>query len=202
MSVLCKTGHQVISIDHQVGAAARLFACETFAQEPIHHQLSLNLKLGSGGVHDCAGPPSLPARNPAENFGRDWQVVDVAVDRGAIRHDLFPKQVEYTEGPDQRCYRPAVLTIGSKDIVLEYTVPKARCDDPKEAREPLRRERFMRAPPDALWRAPSAASRLLSATDVRPVDAHADARRPADDRAAHDGSPCRSACNAGNTHRG
>jgi hypothetical protein len=105
--------------------AARRFACETFAQEPIHHQLGLNLKLGWCGVRDCAGPPSLPARNPAQNFGRDWWVVDVAVNRGAIRQDLFPKQVDYSEGPDQRCYRPGVLTIGSKDIVLEYTVPKA-----------------------------------------------------------------------------
>jgi hypothetical protein len=34
----------------------------------------------------------LLARNPAENFGRDWSVVDMAVDRGAIRHDLFPKR--------------------------------------------------------------------------------------------------------------
>jgi hypothetical protein len=72
--------------------AARRFACEAFAQEPIHHQLGLTLKLGWCGVHDCAGPPSLLARNPAENFGRDWWVVVVAVDRGAIRHDLFPKQ--------------------------------------------------------------------------------------------------------------
>jgi hypothetical protein len=31
-------------------------------------------------------------RYPAENFGRGWWVVDVAVDRGAIRHDLFPKR--------------------------------------------------------------------------------------------------------------
>jgi hypothetical protein len=72
--------------------AARRFACEAFAQEPIHHLLRLNLKLGWCGVHDCAGPPSLLARNPTENFGRDWWVVDVAVDRGAIRHDLFPRQ--------------------------------------------------------------------------------------------------------------
>jgi hypothetical protein len=66
----------------------------------------------------------LPVRNPAENFGRDWWVVDVAVDRGAIRHDLFPKQVDYSGG--SKCYRPGFLAIGSKDIVLEYTVPKAR----------------------------------------------------------------------------
>jgi len=45
-------------------------------------------------------------------------------------------------------------------------------------------------------------SRLLSATDVRPVDEHADARRPADHCAADNGTPCRSTCNAGNTHRG
>ena len=76
---------------HSACATGR-FACEAFAQEPIHHQLGLNLKLGWCGLHDCAEPPSLLARNPAENFGRDWWVVDVAVDQGAIRHDLFPKQ--------------------------------------------------------------------------------------------------------------
>ena len=69
----------------------------------------------------------MPARNPAENFGRDWWVVDVAVDRGAIRHDLFPKQSGLQRRPGPKvCYRLGVLTIGSKDIVLEYTVPKAR----------------------------------------------------------------------------
>jgi hypothetical protein len=60
--------------------AARRFACEAFAQEPIHHQLGLNLKLGWCGLHDCAGRPSLLARNHAGNFGRDRWVVDVAVD--------------------------------------------------------------------------------------------------------------------------
>jgi hypothetical protein len=57
----------------------------------------------------------LPARNPAENFGRDRWVVDVAVDR----HDLFPQA---TKARIKACYRLGVLTIGSKDIVLEYTV--------------------------------------------------------------------------------
>jgi hypothetical protein len=33
--------------------------------------------------------------------------------------------VDYCERPDQGCYRLGVVTIGSKDIVLEYTVPKA-----------------------------------------------------------------------------
>ena len=51
------------------------------------------------------------ARNPAENFGRDWWVVDVAIDQG--------------EGSDQRFYRLGVFIIGSKDIVLENTVPMA-----------------------------------------------------------------------------
>jgi hypothetical protein len=41
----------------------------------------------------------------------------------------------------------------------------------------------------------------VSATDVRPVDEDANARCPANDRATHDGSPCRSTCDAGNTHR-
>jgi hypothetical protein len=72
--------------------AQRRFACEAFAQEPINHLSGLNLKLGWCGLHDCAGPPSLLARNPVKDFGRGWWVVDVAVDRGAIRHDLFPKQ--------------------------------------------------------------------------------------------------------------
>ena len=100
------------------------FACEAFAQEPIHHQLGLNLKLGWCGLHDCAGPPILARENPAENFGRDWWVVDVADDRGAIRHDLFPKRTT-AKTQIKGCYRLEVLTIGSKDIVLEYTVPKA-----------------------------------------------------------------------------
>ena len=34
-----------------------------------------------------------------------------------------PSEVDYC--PDQRCYRLRVVTIGSKDIVLEYTVPMA-----------------------------------------------------------------------------
>ena len=85
--------------------AARRFAREAFAQEPINHQLGLDLKLGWYGVRDCAGPPPLLARDPAENFGCDWRVVDMAVDRGVIRL--------------------AVFTIGSKDIVLGYTVPMA-----------------------------------------------------------------------------
>jgi hypothetical protein len=65
----------------------------------------------------------LLARNPAENFGRDWWVVDVAVDRGAIRHDLFPKQSGLQKARVKGCYRLGVVTIGPKDIVLEYTVP-------------------------------------------------------------------------------
>jgi hypothetical protein len=36
--------------------------------------------------------------------------------------------MDYCERPDQRCYRLGVVTIGSKDIVLEHTVPEARCD--------------------------------------------------------------------------
>ena len=97
--------------------AARRFAREAFAHEPIHHQLGLNLKFGWCGLHDCAGPPSLPARNPAVNFGCDWWVVDVAVDRGAIRHDALP-QAKWTTAKARikGCYRLGVLTIGSKDI--------------------------------------------------------------------------------------
>ncbi len=82
--------------------AARRFACEAFAQEPIDHQLGLNLMLGWCGVHECAGPPSLLARNPAENFGREWWVIDVAVDRGPIRHDLFPKRSGLLRTPGSR----------------------------------------------------------------------------------------------------
>ena len=48
--------------------------------------VSVNLALAV-----AAAIPGL-AENPAVNFGCDWRVVDVAVDRGAIRHDLFPKQ--------------------------------------------------------------------------------------------------------------
>ena len=46
-----------------------------------------------------------------------------------------PSKVDYCERPDQRCYRLGVVTIGSKDIVLEYTVPKRRayCASPAEA---------------------------------------------------------------------
>jgi hypothetical protein len=39
-----------------------------------------------------------------------------------------PSEVDYCERPDQRCYRLRVVTIGSRDIVLEHIVPKARCD--------------------------------------------------------------------------
>ena len=52
----------------------------------------------------------------------------VAIDRSAKRHDLFPKRSVPPKRPDQTCYRLEVSTIGSKDIVLEYTVPKTRCD--------------------------------------------------------------------------
>jgi hypothetical protein len=44
----------------------------------------------------------LLARNPAENFVRDWWVVDVAVDRGPIRHDLFPKRSGLLRTPGSR----------------------------------------------------------------------------------------------------
>ena len=76
----------------------------------------------------------MPARNPAGNFGRNWWVVDVAVDRGAIRHDALP-QAKWTTAMARikGAIGPGVLTIGPKVIVLEYTVPKARCDDPNEA---------------------------------------------------------------------
>ena len=49
-----------------------------------------------------------------------------SIDRGAIRHDLFP-QANWTTAKARvkGCYRLGVLTIGSKDIVLEYTVPMA-----------------------------------------------------------------------------
>ena len=119
--------------------AARRFACEAFAHEPIYHQLGLNLKLGWCGLHDCAGPPSLPARNPEVNFGCDWWIVDVAVDRGAIRHDALP-QAKWTTAKARikGCYRLGVLTIGSKDIVLEYTVPMAPGDGASDLREPRR----------------------------------------------------------------
>jgi hypothetical protein len=33
-----------------------------------------------------------------------------------------PSEVDAANDPDQRCYRLAVFTIGSKDIDLEYTV--------------------------------------------------------------------------------
>jgi hypothetical protein len=109
---------------------------KTFAQEPIHHQLSLNPKLGWGGVHDCAGPPSLPARNPAENFGRDWWVVDVAVDRGAIRHDLFPKQ----SGLQRRPGSKGAIGWGSsqldqRTLFLSTLSQRPGCDDPKGGTE-------------------------------------------------------------------
>ena len=132
--------------------AARRFACEAFAQEPIHHQLGLNLKLGWCGVHDCAGPPSLLARNPAANFGRDWWVVDVAVDRGAIRHDLFPKQSELQKARIKGCYRLGVVTIGPKDIVLEYTVPMAPRDRASDLCEPRRCSVGHKASPCGLCR--------------------------------------------------
>ena len=60
------------------------------------------------------------ARNPAENSGCDWRVVDVAVGRGVMRHDLLPQEAK---ARIKACYRLRVITIGSKDIVLRYTGP-------------------------------------------------------------------------------
>jgi hypothetical protein len=131
--------------------AAWLFACETFAQEPIHHQLSLNLKLGWGGVHDCAGPPSLPARNPAENFGRDWWVVDVAVDRGAIRHDLFPKQSGLQRRPGSKgAIGWGSSQLAQRTLFLSTLSQRPGCDDPKEAPRAVTARAFYASPAAAL----------------------------------------------------
>ena len=44
----------------------------------------------------------------------------------AIRHDLFPMQSGLLRTPGSKdAIGWGVVTIGSKDIVLEYTVPKA-----------------------------------------------------------------------------
>jgi len=67
------------------------FAFEAFAQQPIHYPLGLDHTLGWCGVLDCVGRASLLAGNPAETVDRERWVVGVAMDRGAIRHDLFPK---------------------------------------------------------------------------------------------------------------
>ena len=67
------------------------FAFEAFAQEPIHYQLGLDHALRWCGVLGCAGQRSLFAREPAESFDGDLWVAGVAMDRGTIRHDLFPK---------------------------------------------------------------------------------------------------------------
>ena len=72
------------------------------------------------------GTPSLLARNSAKNFGREWSVVDVAVDRGTIDIDFFPKRSGLQrKAPTKGCYGLGVLTIGSKDTVLKYNVPMA-----------------------------------------------------------------------------
>ena len=39
-----------------------------------------------------------------------------------------PSECAAAKRPNQTCYRVAVSTIGSKDIVLQYTVPKIACD--------------------------------------------------------------------------
>jgi hypothetical protein len=89
-------------------------------------QLRLALRLKRRGVHICVRPPG---RSLAETFGRDGWCAGIAVDRSAMRHDLFPKRVGCCEkAPGSGCYRLEVSTIGSKDIVLEYSVPTARCD--------------------------------------------------------------------------
>lgn len=97
-------------------------AREKFAQEPIHCKLRLTLQLRWCGVNDCARPL---ATSSAQNFGRDRWLAAVAVDRSAIRHDIFPK---CTERPDQSCATLEFSVIGSKDVVLKYIVPKTRCD--------------------------------------------------------------------------
>ena len=86
------------------------FACEAFAQEPIHYQLGLSLTSSWCGVHDCAGQPFLLARHPVENVGRDWRVVAVAVDRGAIRHDLFPKRSGLLRSPGSKVHHASERT--------------------------------------------------------------------------------------------
>jgi hypothetical protein len=132
--------------------AARRFACETFAKEPIHHQSGLNLKLGWGGVHDCAGLPSLPARNPAKNVGPDWWVVDVAVDRGAIRHDLFPKQSGLLRRPGSKGaigWGPSQLD--QRTLYLSTLSQRPGCDDPIEAPRAVTARAFYVSPADAVW---------------------------------------------------
>jgi hypothetical protein len=51
-------------------------------------------------------------------------VVDVAVEAA---QDMIstPSEMDQYERPHQRCYSFGAVTIGSKDIVLQHTVPKA-----------------------------------------------------------------------------
>lgn len=51
-------------------------------------------------------------------------VVDVAVEAA---QDMIstPSEMDQYERPHQRCYSLGAVTIGSKDIVLQHTVPKA-----------------------------------------------------------------------------
>jgi hypothetical protein len=71
----------------------------------------------------------LFAKNPTENFDLSCWLVASAVDRRAIRHDVFPKRSGLLrKAPDQRCFKLEVLTIGSNDIDLGYTVLKDRHD--------------------------------------------------------------------------
>jgi hypothetical protein len=67
--------------------SVRRFLGEAFTQEPIDHQLGVNLKPGWCGFNDCA-----------ETFGRYRHGADVAIGRGDIRHDLSPSKLE---DPDQ-----------------------------------------------------------------------------------------------------
>ncbi|MEA2886900.1 MAG: hypothetical protein QOD11_1260 [Bradyrhizobium sp.] len=66
----------------------RRFAREKFAQEPIHCNLRLTLQLRWCGAHYCVRPL---ATSFAQNFGRNRRLAAVAVDRSAIRHDIFPR---------------------------------------------------------------------------------------------------------------
>lgn len=103
----------------------RRLACEALAQEPINHLF--NLKLGWCGVRDCAGPPSLLARDPAENFGRDRWVVDRRkVGDFPLREPAGPvRDIDRHIGPrpKARMIRPPIAPYSSQFPLVLLEIP-------------------------------------------------------------------------------
>jgi hypothetical protein len=112
----------------------------------------------------------LLARNPAETFDSDWWVVGVAMDRGAIIHDLFPKLSYYDQIVREMVRRTFVISqcLKGSNAILRYNPfaePRSgtryRADSGSQARQ----ERDLKAmitKPDQSCRRPAPCPGTLS----------------------------------------